>query len=359
MRRLALLAILAFSWTPSALLSSASPPAPLTKEVQKVDTPPTCATCHAAVVRNYSAAPMRHAMEPAAANPELIAHPDLRTTIGQYTYRVTTKGGHTTYSVTDGSSTISTPIQWIFGQKTQTWVLEKDGQFYESLVSYYPRDNTLAVTPDDADVKPTSLLEAMGRHVSTAEVRTCFDCHASGLVSGEKLDPATTIPGLSCERCHQGAQQHMADAAADNFKTIPKHLKRLDAQQVSNFCGQCHRTFDNVIRDRLHGNGTVRFQPYRLELSKCFIGNDPRISCIACHNPHQPADRVASHYDAKCRACHSSNTAPAALHTGKICPVSKFNCTTCHMPKTDIPGNHAQFTDHYIRVVKTGEEYPQ
>jgi len=302
---------------------------------------------------------MRHAMEPDGANSELIAHPDLKTTIGLYTYRVTTKGGHTTYSVTDGSNTISTPIEWIFGQKTQTWVLEKDGRFYESLVSYYPRDNTLDVTPDDANIKPSTLLEAMGRPVSTAEVRTCFDCHASGLVPGEKLVTAKTIPGIGCERCHEGAQQHMTDAAADNFKTIPKHLKRLDAQQVSNFCGQCHRTFDNVIRDRLHGNGTVRFQPYRLELSKCFVGNDPRISCIACHNPHQPADRVASHYDAKCLACHSSNNASSAMHSAKICPVSKSNCTTCHMPKTDIPGNHAQFTDHYIRVVKTGEDYPQ
>lgn len=326
--------------------------------VGETNSPVSCGTCHAGVVRSYSSAPMHHAMEPDGANAELIAHPDLKTTIGAYTYRVETKTGHTTYSVTDGANTISVFVQWIFGQKTQTWMLEKDGRFYESLVSYYPRDNVLDTTPDDANVKPKSLIEAMGRPVSTAEVRTCFECHASGLVAGEKLTPAKAIPGIGCERCHEGSQQHMADAAGDNFSTIPKALKRLDSQQISNLCGQCHRTFDTVIRDRLHGNGTVRFQPYRLELSKCFVGNDPRISCIACHDPHKAADRVAAHYDSKCLACHSLNTAPAA-HAAKICPVSKSNCTSCHMPKTEIPGNHAQFTDHYIRVVKAGEAYPQ
>jgi len=29
------------------------------------------------------------------------------------------------------------------------------------------------------------------------------------------------------------------------------------------------------------------------------------------------------------------------------------------MPKTEIAGNHAQFTDHFIRLVKPGEDYPQ
>ena len=340
----------------AAIFSTAS--AFATQEPRK-DSSPTCATCHAGVVRSYKAAPMRHAMEPDGANAELIAHPDLTAAIGGFTYHVVTRNGRSAYSVTDGSGTISAPIHWIFGQKTQTWILERDGHFYESLVSYYPRDNVLDTTPDDATLKPATLLEALGRRVSADEVRTCFECHSSGLVPGEKLVPSATIPGIACERCHEGAQQHMADAALDNFRTLPKPLKRLDAQQISQFCGRCHRSFENVIRDRLHGNGTVRFQPYRLELSKCFIGNDPRISCLACHNPHQAADRVASHYDAKCLACHSSAREHPTAQQAKTCPVSKSNCTTCHMPKVEIAGNHAQFTDHYIRIVRPGESYPQ
>lgn len=343
-----------------ALIATFFSPAPaLAEQESRKDSPLTCATCHAGVVRAYKAAPMHHAMEPDGANTQLIAHPDLTLTLGAFTYHVVTKDSHTTYSVTNGSNTISAPIRWIFGQKTQTWIIEKDGQFYETLVSYYPRDNVLDTTPDDAGIKPGTLLEAMGRHVSADEARTCFDCHSSGLVPGEKLVPSATIPGIACERCHQGAQQHMADAARDDLKTIPKSLKRLDSQQISNFCGRCHRSFDNVIRDRLHGNQTIRFQPYRLALSKCFIGNDPRISCLACHNPHQPADRVASHYDAKCLACHSSAKEHPPAPGAKMCPVSKSDCTGCHMPKVEISGNHAQFTDHYIRILRPGESAPQ
>ena len=319
----------------------------------------TCATCHTGVTTSYAIAPMRHAMEPQGSDPALAAHPDLSTQIGSYTYKIRTKDGQSTYSVSDGTDTLTLPIHWIFGQHSQTWVLEKDGHYYESLVSYFPRANGLALTPGDQKITPHNLTEAMGRQLPIWETRTCFNCHGSGVVEGEKLSPAKITPGLNCERCHAGAQQHMADAAQDNFKTLPKSLKRLDAEQISDFCGQCHRTFDTVLRNKWHGPAFVRIQPYRLELSKCFIGNDPRISCLACHNPHQPLNHNVASYDSKCLACHSDAKPAAATSAVKMCPVAKSNCTSCHMPKVELPGGNAQFTDHYIRVVHAGEAYPE
>lgn len=317
----------------------------------------TCATCHAGVVNSFRTAPMRHAMEPDGANPLLIAHPDLTITLGAYTYTVQTRNGHSTYSVTDGTETLTLPIHWIFGQHTQTWVLEKDEHFYESLVSYFPRENTLATTPGDQRIVPHTLEEAMGRRLPIWETRVCFDCHATG--AGKRLEVSRITPGLECEHCHAGAQQHLADAARDNFKTLPPSLKRLDAEQISSFCGQCHRTFDTVMRNRWHGPAFVRFQPYRMALSKCFVGNDPRISCIACHNPHQTLNHRTAYYDSKCLACHSDTKSLSATHSAKTCPVSKSNCASCHMPKVELPGGHAQFTDHFIRIVKPGESYPE
>jgi formate-dependent nitrite reductase cytochrome c552 subunit len=38
--------------------------------------------------------------------------------------------------------------------------------------------------------------------------------------------------------------------------------------------------------------------------------------------------------------------------------VSTKGCVTCHMPKIEIPGMHARFTDHWIRTVKSGETIP-
>lgn len=325
-----------------------------------------CSTCHVGVVRNYSHAPMRHAMEPEGANPPLAAHPALAVQLNGYSYTVQTKDGHSTYTVSDGHDSLTLPIRWIFGQRAQTWVLEKDGRSYESLVSYFPRENALGTTPGDDRIKPHNLTEAMGRELASSETLHCFDCHATNATAGLKLTLDKLTPGLDCERCHVGAQQHMADAIHDNFKTVPQHLRRMNADETSNFCGQCHRTWETVVRNHWKGPAFVRFQPYRLQNSKCFIGNDPRISCIACHDPHQPASHDQAYYDAKCGACHSAshpsvkataggNSAP---ETAKSCPVGKANCVGCHMPKVELPGGHATFTDHQIRIVHPGDPYP-
>jgi hypothetical protein len=319
--------------------------------------PVTCASCHAGIVASFANAPMRHAMEPDGANHEIDAHPDLSVKMGSYTYSVQTSNGHSVYTVTDGTDKLSVPIHWIFGQRTQTWLFQMDGHFYETLVSYFPRDSSLAPTPGDQDIVPHNLKEAMGRKLATWDVQECFKCHASGV--SEKLDLSKITLGLECEHCHAGAQQHLLDAAQDNFKTLPPSLKHLNAEKTSDFCGQCHRTFDTVLRNKWHGNAYVRFQPYRLELSRCFIGNDPRISCVACHNPHQPLNQSTAYYDSKCMACHADPKAAASVHLAKTCPVAKSNCAGCHMPKVEIRGNHAQFTDHYIRVVHAGEAYPE
>lgn len=327
--------------------------------------PATCATCHAGVANSYAHAPMRHAMEPATADPVLLANPDLKIQQNGYSYSVqTAKDGHSTYTVSDATGTLSLPIHWAFGQHSQTFVLEKDGKMYESLVSYFPRENGLGTTPGDQDLKPKNLTEAMGRELPQWESLSCFNCHASNAVNGTRLTLNTLVPGLECERCHAGAQQHMADAINDNFKTLPKSLKRMSTGDISNFCGQCHRTWDMAVRNHWKGPAFVRFQPYRLQNSKCFAADDPRISCLACHNPHQQVNHDQAFYDKKCLACHGETHVASAAHAGtslpmaKSCPVAKANCSTCHMPKVELPGGHAQFTDHDIRIVHPGDPYP-
>ena len=142
-----------------------------------------------------------------------------------------------------------------------------------------------------------------------------------------------------------------------DMSIVPPDLKSLSTEDISSFCGQCHRTFDLVARAGWRGPSNVRFQPYRLEISQCFDGTDPRISCIACHNPHQQVIRNAAYYDSKCLACHSP-LASKAPPQAKVCPVAKSNCASCHMPRVTYPGGHFVFTDHYIRVVKAKEPYP-
>src|SRR5262249_6207871 len=135
------------------------------------------------------------------------------------------------------------------------------------------------------------------------------------------------------------------------------------------------RAWTQVMLMPPQGLGNVRFQPYRIFGSKCYSFEDRRISCAACHNPHEELRRDPAYYDSKCLACHragegSGKATPAATGVGAgpsaegvpmaaACKVGKQNCAECHMPKYELPGAHFKFTDHRIRIVKPGEPYPE
>jgi hypothetical protein len=323
----------------------------------------TCANCHQRVTNVYAHAPMRLAMVAEGASPALESLPNLTLRQNGFNYSVVTRNGKSAYTVTDGATSLTFPILWIMGDRSQTFVLEKDGHYYESLVSFYERDKGLATTPGDEGIVPHTLDQAMGRQLSIWEVRNCFTCHASGYKPEEKLEGQKLAPGLNCERCHEGALEHMADAVKHDLTSLPDTLSDLNAGQTSEFCGQCHRTWDKVVREGWHGEATVRFQPYRMANSRCFDAKDKRISCQACHDPHaDDAGHEPAFYDSKCLACHSGAIAPAAtaavVAAPKTCPVAKKDCVSCHMPKVALAGGHAIFTDHEIRIVRPGDTYP-
>jgi len=49
----------------------------------------------------------------------------------------------------------------------------------------------------------------------------------------------------------------------------------------------------------------------------------------------------------------------SADHPGPACPVGTTKCTSCHMPKIELPDFHHEFTDHRIRTVRKGDPFPQ
>ncbi|MBV9266708.1 MAG: hypothetical protein JO061_11120, partial [Acidobacteriaceae bacterium] len=114
----------------------------------------TCGTCHTDVARTQPATPMARALLLPAHNDVLRDHPKLQLLKNGYTYTVTTDHDASTYTVSDGVNTISAPIRWSFGAGAQTWVLEHDGNMYESLVSYYPLAHGLDTTVGDQVIQP-------------------------------------------------------------------------------------------------------------------------------------------------------------------------------------------------------------
>jgi hypothetical protein len=257
--------------------------------------------------------------------------------------------------VSDGESTISVPSRWVFGAENQTFVFEYRGTWYEGLVSYFTEIDGLDTTIGDGSLHPATLLQALGRPIDEAERSACFGCHSTGSEAAGSVNLAGLRPGVTCDHCHAGALEHQAAAYTGSRQFLPLDLRAQSPDQLATFCGQCHRTWETVMRMPAHGVFDVRFQPYRLQNSKCYNGADPRISCVACHNAHSASRPDAATVTAKCLACHAGPPANPA----KPCPVSTTNCASCHMPKIQLPEGHKLFTDHQIRIVQhPGEAYP-
>jgi Zn finger protein HypA/HybF involved in hydrogenase expression len=351
---------------PSLLwIAIAIAPAAMTKDTNAQTPPPSsasaCASCHRAQTVNQPNTPMGRATILLPQNTTLKTHPKMTVQRGPYTYTVEFHGDQATYTVTDGKRTVSYPIHWSFGNGVQAWLLEHDGKISESLVSYYPETDSLNLTIGDEALKPQTLEEAASRDLTEKVVKDCFGCHSTNAVINGKLSLKTAEPGVTCEHCHQGATTHMIAASQGQFDIPPPSLSKLSSEDLSSFCGQCHRSWETVIRNGWKGPANVRFAPYRLSSSKCFDGSDSRIGCTACHDPHQNVVRNDAFYDSKCLACHNPTAhAPSstALRGAKTCPVSQKDCVSCHMPKSKLPDENVTFTDHWIRIVKPGDPYP-
>ncbi len=318
-----------------------------------------CITCHRAQASEQPDTGMGRALESVAAHGILHANPKLAFREGAYSYQIVRQGDASVYTVTDGKSALTVPLVWAFGLGAagQTYVYQWNGNWYESRVSFYRKGGGLDLTMGALTGAPKNLEEAAGRRMSVKDSVDCFQCHATNAIRANRVETDHMQPGVQCERCHGPAEKHLAAfKSGDVREGAMRKLGMLTTEEMSDFCGQCHRTWSQIAMDGPHNLNNVRFQPYRLTNSKCYDAADARIRCVTCHDPHREVEHDAAVYDAKCLACHGARAAgPAAA---KVCRTATERCVTCHMPKYEIPGSHNLFSDHWIRVVKTGEAYP-
>jgi hypothetical protein len=336
-----------------------------------------CAACHTEIAEKLPNAVMTKALEKADSCQILREFPDLKFQLGKFNFRIERQGDKSIYTVGDGKNEISALIQYCFGQGKagQTYVYEYNGAMFESRVSFYKEIKGLDITLGYAHEVPQTLTEAAGRQMSVDETRRCFGCHTTGAGEGAQFRISHAVPGVNCEACHGPGDQHVAAMRAGDKilgKSKIKKLSNLDGDDVTqNMCGSCHRSVEDVMAlPQRGGISNVRFQPYRIFNSRCYSA-DKRIGCTACHNPHDSLEQSAAFFDAKCLACHQSGSpGPAKSATkaasqssdndrnARACKVGKKDCTSCHMPKIDLPGAHFKFTDHRIRIVREGAPFP-
>lgn len=316
-----------------------------------------CGACHRTEFAHHRATAMANALEPVATCAILKQHPKLKFSEDGYASEIIREGDRSLLTVTAAGGKVTFPLLWAFGlgRAGQTYIFEHDGAFYESRVSFFDALQGLDLTMGAQNSHPKSLEEAAGRRMIPNEARDCFGCHSTAAIDKTTLHLETMLPGVGCEACHGPAGKHAS--AMRSGITAGAQMRRLGdltSDEMSDFCGACHRTWSQIAMTGPQGVNNVRFQPYRLTNSKCYDAVDRRIRCSACHDPHQEPVSQAAFYDSKCAACHSASAGGHA----KTCPVAKAKCVTCHMPKIELPGAHAQFTDHQIRIVRRDAAYP-
>jgi len=330
-----------------------------------------CAACHKQVALTQRGTPMAHAASRASETEVLRSNPTLRFSTPPFQTVIASDRLSSNYTVSGGGQSIRGQLLWSMGAgvKGQTFILKYLGILFESQLSYFPSIGVLDITPEHPRGTPQYLESAFGAPQSDIAAQQCYGCHTTASTVRRQFDPDHATPGVTCEACHGPGNRHVKAMQAKQFKTgIDAILDPASFGPVElvDFCGACHRAPLDVTSAKDFSQLNIRFQPYRLSKSRCWSRPDPRITCVGCHNPHEPLVRDAGFYDAKCLACHSAASTDATVdgphspQPGKpsTCPVSTEHCVKCHMPKYQNPQFHGSFTDHDIRIVRPGDPYP-
>lgn len=352
----------------------------------------SCVKCHAEVVAKYAGHPMAQAMATVnQASPledysqtEFSPAPDL-------TYYVERQGDqvfhHEVRKDADGNVIYDQgmPVHFACGSgaRGRTYLINDEGRLTASMISWYADGNTWGLSPG---YRPL-LNERFERRCSEG----CISCHA-GLSTPHDTDanrfanPPFVEMGISCERCHGPAQDHITfheSAKTTSIKQDPiiNPIDFTDARRDA-VCNQCHllgrrrvvnygRTeFDFRPGMYLGENWTVFVkteegkaglegavsQVEQMHASQCYQKSGNKLSCIDCHDPHgTPAatERVAF-YREKCLSCHQAGqTVCSEKIENRRAATAEDSCIVCHMPSSPAKDVHAPQTDHRVTKRRT------
>ncbi len=262
------------------------------------------------------------------------------------------------------SSNGELPIDWCFGSGEfgMTFVTLLQDRFGRSRLlehhwSWFRDGDVLAQTPGHTVTNQASGLEFFGQVYDPGATRMCFSCHTTAFrYDGARIDTASMIPGVQCERCHGPQRDHVERMLRTKSPQSTKTRTPPPARQQVYACGECHRRPDE-INDEIRPNNPViaRFPSVGLVQSKCFLATEAQgtLTCVTCHDPHGAEHPPAGFYDGKCRDCHDPRRDPRNIACSA--EPGDRSCIGCHMPKLPLHTN-LKFTDHWIRPVRVSNE---
>jgi predicted CXXCH cytochrome family protein len=224
----------------------------------------------------------------------------------------------------------------------------------------------------------------------------CMSCHNGYPRAPVEDDPegprfGNTLPeGIDCQRCHGPGQRHI-DAIGrgdlDAGRRAIVNPSALNRERQLETCLQCHLEstssplpfqirryehapfsyvpgqaladyflhFDHAPASNRDDKFEINSAGYRLRRSACFQKSE--MTCVTCHDPHEPArgPAAATRYTAICEGCHNT---PHPRGVPKVAGArAAATCVDCHMPKRRAEDAvHAVMTDHFIQRARPSRD---
>ena len=260
------------------------------------------------------------------------------------------------------------------GQQGQSFVVNRDGRFVQSPISWYVAAKRWDLSPGFA---------RRHWHFSRPITEACLFCHCNEAHGKpdtiNEFEPKNLhLQAIGCERCHGPGELHVAaqerGAAEGGPDRTIVNPSQLTPQLREAVCEQCHlqgearvvragaslweyrpglplEQFLSVFVTPPHSGGSKSVSHVeQMHQSRCFQASGGQLGCISCHDPHVlPAERQrVSWYRGRCLTCHQESACSLSIEE-RHQHSQADSCIDCHMPRGDSTNiAHASITDHRI-----------
>jgi predicted CXXCH cytochrome family protein len=398
-----LFAFLAFFASAFSSLKLSNSSAPLQSSSRISDAgyvePAACSECHREIAESYARTAMARTFGAAQSENEFpeLKRGDFRHNASEEFFTVYTRDGRSYLkrhqAGFDGAVTnvLEARIDYRIGSgnHARSYIgRTKAGELIELPVSWYAeRGGYWAMSPgydrpDHAGFSRKISYRCLSCHTGYIPIQSQTEAGDGNARFSERTPEGQK--GIDCQRCHGPGQTHVElarrGASVEGVRGAIVNPARLSQDRQMEVCMQCHlettslklpatllrygrdafsyrpgEPLENYILyfDRASG-GEDRIEfvsaAYRLRKSACYVKSGGSLTCVSCHNPHEPSSTPAAlrRYTEACQRCHE--TTVRRLTEARRHPAAR-ECASCHMPKRK-PSDaiHASITDHFIQT---------